>query len=298
MTVLDGPWTAVEGAGPWELGEGLRATADGLVAVDLLAGRLYRLEPTVLVARLPFPLGAVAPVEAADGWNGWIAAAGTGIALLPATGADQDVRWLARPEDGAPTAMRMNDGAADPHGRFWAGSMAYDGTRGAGTLYRVDRDGTVTAAMGGLTIPNGPAFTADGRTMYLADSALGVIYRIPVDPASGALGEREVFARVPDGEPDGMTVDGEGCLWSAVWGAAQVHRYAPSGERLAVLPVPAEQPTSVCLTPEPPYRVVLTTARYGLGDRPEDAADGRVLAAPTSVPGRPAAPFRFTPPGR
>ncbi|GAA2435159.1 SMP-30/gluconolactonase/LRE family protein [Actinomadura vinacea] len=291
MSDVVGPWSVVEGAGPWELGEGLRATGGGFVAVDLLAGRLHRLEPAALALSVPFPLGAVAPVEAADGW---IAAAGTGIALLNGA-AEPEVRWLARPEDGASTAMRMNDGAADPSGRFWAGSMACDGTRGAGSLYRVDHDGTVRAVLGGLTVPNGPAFTADGRTMYLADSAHGLIYRVPVDPVTGDLGEREVFARVPDGSPDGMTVDADGCVWSAVWGASAVHRYAPSGELLAAIPVPAEQPTSVCVSPSPPYRVLVTTAFHGLDDRPPGAADGHVLAAPTSVRGRPADSFRFSP---
>ncbi|XVQ16120.1 SMP-30/gluconolactonase/LRE family protein [Spirillospora sp. CA-255316] len=84
-------------------------------------------------------------------------------------------------------------------------------------------------------------------------------------------------------------------MWSAVWGAAAVHRCAPSGELLQVVPVPAEQPTSVCLTPSLPYRIVVTTALYGLGERPEGAADGRVLAAPVSVGGRPADPFRPAP---
>src|SRR6266851_4809414 len=48
--------------------------------------------------------------------------------------------WLARPEDGKPVKMRMNDACADPAGRFWAVSMAYDFTPEAGSLYRVDRD--------------------------------------------------------------------------------------------------------------------------------------------------------------
>ncbi|GAA2132959.1 SMP-30/gluconolactonase/LRE family protein [Actinomadura napierensis] len=278
-------WTVLENAGPWELGEGLRATADGFVAVDLLAGRLYRLEPTTLLASVPFPLGAVAPIQDSDAW---IAAADTGIALL---NGDGTVDWLARPEDGAPTPMRMNDGTADPSGRFWAGSMAYDGTPGTGSLYRVDHDGTVHTAMDGLNIPNGPVFTPDGRTMYLADSAQGVIYRVPVDPSSGEPGEREVFARVPDGSPDGMAVDTEGCLWSAVWGASAVHRYAPSGDLLTVFPLPASQPTSVCLSPEPPYRVLVTTATHGL--KAPAPADGRVLTTETTVAGYPAAPFRL-----
>lgn len=277
-----GPFAPLPGAGPWELGEGLRAVGGGFVAVDLLAGNLYRLEPPALAASVPFPLGAVAPAG-----DGWIAAAGTGVVLLRERAAPE---WLARPEDGAPTPMRMNDGAADPSGRFWAGSMAYDGTEGAGSLYRADRDGSVHRVMDGLTVPNGPVFTPDGTAMYLADSPRGVIYRVPVDPASGAPGEREVFARVSGGSPDGMAVDAEGCVWSAVWGASAVHRYAPSGELLAVLPVPAVQPTSVCLSPRPPYRVLVTTAAYGLAS--PGPADGRVLAAPASVRGLPTAPYR------
>src|SRR5690606_36873700 len=97
-----------ENAGPWELGEGLRATSRGLVAVDLLAGKLYRLglehdrEPAALLASVPFPLGAVAPIQDSDAW---IAAADTGVAVL---NRDGTVEWLARPEDDAPTRMRMN----------------------------------------------------------------------------------------------------------------------------------------------------------------------------------------------
>lgn len=288
-------WTILENTGPWELGEGLRATSRGFVAVDLLAGRLYRLDPEhrsepTLLASVPFPLGAVAPIRDSDAW---IAAADTGVAVL---NPDGSVDWLARPEDRASTAMRMNDGTTDASGRFWAGSMAYDGTPGAGSLYRVDHDGSVHAAMDDLTIPNGPAFTADGRIMYLADSAAQVIYRVPVDPSSGGLGEREVFARVPDGSPDGMAVDAEGCLWSAVWGASAVHRYAPSGELLASFSLPASQPTSVGLTLAPPHRVLVTTATYGLDTAA--SADGRVLMTPTGVGGHPTVPFRGALPSR
>ena len=115
--------------GGYELAEGGRWVDGRYVYVDILSGRLFELrdntEPAAPreLARLDVPLGAVAPVD--DQPDAWIAA-GTGIALLPADGT---LEWLDRPEDRTPVPSRMNDGVADPAGRFWAGSMAYDGTR-------------------------------------------------------------------------------------------------------------------------------------------------------------------------
>jgi sugar lactone lactonase YvrE len=261
-------WTAWPGE-RFGLGEGLRATGDRLVMTDILTGRLLELvdgAPPRLLAELGEPLGAVAPLAG----GGWIAAAGTGIAVL-----GDSVEWLARLED---DSMRMNDGVADPAGRFWAGSMSYDGTPGAGTLYRVDVDGTVTAAVDDLTVPNGPAFDETGSIMYLADSARGAIYRFEVDAADGSLGARDLFAVVGGGSPDGMTVDADGYLWSAIWGAGEVRRFAPDGSVDEVRTVPAAQPTSVCLTGD---NLIVTTATHGL-DAP-GPFDGAVLRTPLAL---------------
>ncbi|QFZ73009.1 SMP-30/gluconolactonase/LRE family protein [Streptomyces fagopyri] len=271
-----------------ELGEGIRWTGEEVVLVDLLAGRLLRapkdpagpLEP---LARLPFPVGAVAPVAGHPGT--WIAAADTGVCLLAPGGA---TTWLARPEDGAAVRTRMNDAVADPSGRFWAGSMGYDADENAGSLYRVDHDGTVVRVLEGITIANGPAFTADGTVMYLADSARGVIRRHPVDPDTGVLGTAEVFATVDDGSPDGMTVDAEGALWVAVWGTGTVRRHLADGTPDRVLRLPASQPAGVCLEHDVLH---VTTARVGLTDpRPED---GAVFSVRVDVPGPPTPAFRL-----
>jgi sugar lactone lactonase YvrE len=236
-----------------------------------------------VLLELPDPLGAVAPLAG----GGWVAATGTGIALIGAgagAGAAGEVHWLARPEDGAPHRMRMNDGVADPSGRFWAGSMAYDTAEGAGALYRVDVDGSVHRVVGELTVPNGPAFTPDGELMYLADSARGVIYRYPVDPRTGGLGRHTEFATVAGGSPDGMTVDAEGYLWSAIWGAGEIRRFSPTGSVDRVLAIPAGQPTSVCLSGG---RLVATSASVGLVEPAE--SDGAVQHIPVPVRGVPAA---------
>lgn len=90
--------------GAYELAEGGSWFDGRYVYVDILSGRLFELredtEPNPRqLARLDVPLGAVAPV--ADQPGAWIAAAGTGIALLTADGT---LEWLDRPEDRTPSA--------------------------------------------------------------------------------------------------------------------------------------------------------------------------------------------------
>ncbi|MGW0145403.1 SMP-30/gluconolactonase/LRE family protein [Streptomyces sp. NPDC003333] len=273
-----------------ELGEGVRWTGTGVVLVDILAGRLLA-APTDgtaalrTLAELPVPLGAVAPLAGHHG--AWVAAAGTGICLVRADGT---LRWLARPEDGAPVPMRMNDAVADPFGRFWAGSMAYDAHEGAGSLYRLDRDGTVVRVLDGITVPNGPAFTPDGSLMYLADSARGVVRRYPVDPATGDLGTPRPFVTVQDGSPDGMAVDAEGAVWIAVWGTGTVRRHLPDGTLDRTLRLPARQPAGVCLAGDVLH---VTTARVGLDAPGPD--DGALFTVRVDVPGTPTPACRLDP---
>lgn len=280
-SVVTSEWKAIGPA--MELGEGARWIDGRLLQVDLLAGRLHGVHPSSgtveLLTTLDVPLGAVAPVAGHPGRL--IAAAGTGIAVIEA---DLTVRWLAHLVDDAPVPMRMNDAACDPSGRFWAGAMAYDPTPTAGALYRVDPDLSVTRVLGDIAIPNGPAFDAAGQVMYLADSAAGTIHHFNV-AADGELTDRMVFATV-DGEPDGMTVDAESHLWSAIWGAGVIHRYAPSGELVEAITVPAGQPTSIAIGGG---YIVVTSATEGL-DHP-GPYDGRTLVADCAVGGPSTAAF-------
>ena len=282
MSTVPEPWSTDR----FELGEGLRWVGDDLLMVDILAGRLLRLDPgapgpAAELARLDVPLGAVAPVRGRPGR--YVAAAGTGVAPLGA-----GVDWPGRPADGAAPHMRIADGCCDPAGRFWAGSMAYDSTPGAGSLYRVDTDGALTRALDGYTVPNGPAFTPDGTRMYLADSAAGRIDTCEVD-ADGGLHDLRCFAEVAEGAPDGMQVDSAGHLWVAVWGAGRVHRYAPDGTLDRVLELPAAQPTSVCVVGETEPTLFVTSA--GVGLTPPGPYDGAVFAVPVDVPAPPASTF-------
>lgn len=275
------------GGGSCELGEGViwDPRTGGIAWVDILAGRILtaELDGGRLVAsgelRLDVPVGAIAPRAAAEGW---IAAAGDGIALV--TG--DRLEWLARPEAAAGGATRMNDAACDPTGRFWAGSMAYANTPGAGSLYRCDPAGGCERVLDGLTVSNGLGWSPDGGTLYLADSGAGWIDAFACDLATGALsGRRRVadFSAV-DHSGDGLCVDTDGTVWTALWGGGAVLALRPDGELVARIEVGTPQPTTCALEPGDD-RLVITSATYGLDDA--GAHGGELWTATVPARGQP-----------
>lgn len=289
------------------LGEGIRVVAGRIILVDILAGRLLRVpknratssggteaahRPQLTeLARVDVPLGAVVPLAGKVG--AWVAAMGDGLAVL---GPSREVTWLAHLETGRLQTIRMNDAAADPGGRIFAGSMAQDGTPEAGRLWRLDRDGKVSVAMDGISVPNGPAFDRQRRLAYLADSARGLVWRMRIDPASGRLSRPDVFVQLTaqEGSPDGMTVDDDGRLWMALWGAGRVACFDPRGSLVGAVAVPARQPASVALMPKPPGQLWITSARVDL-EQPSDL-DGAVFSVPVGATAPPATAFQLAAP--
>lgn len=116
--------------------------------------------------------------------------------------------------------MRMNDGKHDPAGRFWAGTVADDEAPGAGAVYRLDPDGSVTRYIQGATISNGIDWSLDARTMYFINSATELLDAF--DLAAGRLANRRVAFAVQGGVPDGLSIDAVGNLWVALWGTGEV----------------------------------------------------------------------------
>ena len=285
-----------------ELGEGTRwdGARGELLWVDLLAGVLRTAVPdargrltTTTELQVEAPVGAAAPL--ADG-SGWVLAAGDGFALLSRSG---ELSWLARPEAVRDGATRMNDGACDPSGRFWAGSMAYDAAPGAGSLYRLDADGAVDTVVRDVTISNGLGWSPDGRTLYYADTGAATIDAFSYDPRSGALADRRTLTRSEPGggAADGLTVDAEGFVWAAIWGAGEVRRYSPAGVLDAVVRVPATQVTCCCFGGAGRRTLFISTASIGLSDsqRAYEPDAGRVFAIRTAVSAPAATPFRWRP---
>jgi sugar lactone lactonase YvrE len=273
----------------YAFGEGLRwdAGTASLTWVDLLAGRLHRapladLDAVETLVDLGAPLGAYAPCEA----GGHLLAAGQGLSHLAADGT---VRPLVELE---PPANRMNDAGCDLQGRFWTGTMAFDEAEGAGALHRVDLDGRVVRVLSGVTVGNGPAFSPDGRTLYLDDSGRAVTLAYDLDPDSGELSQERELVRHEVGAGDGLTVDDDGHLWVALFGGSAVHRFDPAGRLVDRVEVPASRVSSCALADG---RLYVTTVSEGL-ERPEAQA-GRLFAADVGVSGPAVRPFRGALPG-
>ncbi|WP_433354034.1 SMP-30/gluconolactonase/LRE family protein [Microtetraspora malaysiensis] len=207
-----------------------------LLWVDILAAEIHYFSPSTgydTVRHAPQHVGAARP--RANG--GLVLNLVDGVGLLEPDGG---FRWLAHL---AREGVRGNDAAVDPQGRLWAGTMRYDQAPGGGRLYRVDPDGTVTTALDSVTISNGIGWSPDGTLMYYADTPTRRVDVFDFSP-DGELSGRRVFTPIDGGSPDGLTVDADGCVWVAVWGSGQVHRYAPDGRLDRVVDVPVDQPTA------------------------------------------------------
>ena len=250
---------AVVGEGPfWHQEEAV------LYWVDITGKLVHRYDPasgqdtTIDVGQA---VGAARPRRS----GGLVLALQDGFAALDtATGR---VEWLAEVEKDDPT-NRMNDGACDSAGRFWAGTMSFTERQGAGSLYRLDVDHRVTLMLGDLTISNGIGWSPDDRIMYYIDSTTGRLDAFDFDAARGTIGNRRMLAEMdlPGAVPDGLTVDAEGYIWVALWGGWCVRRYAPDGRLDRPIELPVSQVSACAFGGADLADLYITSASANLSD--------------------------------
>ena len=174
---------------------------------------------------------------------------------------------IAEIEAGNPDT-RLNDGKVGPDGAFWVGTM--DDRNIArkdpiGSLYRVDAAGNVERKVEEVVVSNGLAFTADGKTMFHADSRGPWIDRWDSAAATGASSGRRRIAgpAAETGRPDGGATDATGAYWSAGVSAARLNRFSADGELLESYPVPVAAPTMPCFGGPGLGRLFVTSLRTG-----------------------------------
>ena len=142
---------------------------------------------------------------------------------------------------------RLNDGKVDRRGRFIAGGMDDKEELPICGLWRLDPDLSATRVEEGIICTNGPCWSPDDRTFYVADTFVDEFWAYDYDIDAGTLSNRRVFAdtRGVAGVPDGSTVDAEGFLWNAELISGDLVRYDPDGNIERKIGMPVGNITSV-----------------------------------------------------
>lgn len=231
--------------------------------VDIEQRQLHACTPdtTYNPASWDFPERIGFAVPATDG--AWVVGLESGFFRFdPSNG---DLSLLYAPERDR-KRNRCNDGKSDPNGCLWAGTLQMDGKRNEAALYRLSRGGS-RRVLDGISISNGLAWDPARGRMYYIDTPTRGVMCFPYDfERSEIAGPHDTISL--DGEsgaPDGMTIDGDGNLWIALWGGGAVLCMDPAtGKVVERIAVPAPNVTS-CAFGGPDFRdLYITTARIGL----------------------------------
>ncbi|NOT76223.1 MAG: SMP-30/gluconolactonase/LRE family protein [Cyclobacteriaceae bacterium] len=231
--------------------------------IDILNGNIHQYSPESKKHET-FPMGQMIGSFSICTNGNFLAALKNGFAFVDRQSGS--IENIIDPESDKP-GNRFNDGKCDPQGRFWAGTLALSEEKGAGSLYTLDRDLTVTKKLSDVTISNGLAWTGDQQTLYYIDTPTSSIFSFSFEKDTGKISDRKVIIKIPtsDGYPDGMSIDAEGMLWIAHWDGWQLSRWNPStGEKLLKINMPVARVTSCTFGGDNFEDLYITTARKEL----------------------------------
>lgn len=268
------------------LGEGPIWIGNALWFVDIKGHRIHRYEPATgeaLNVGAPEQVTFLAPLAIG---GGFVAGLKSGLHKFhPLTGFQK----IAEIEDPA-LDNRTNDATVDAQGRLWFGTMHDGEANKSGSLYRMDAAG-VAKMDKDVCITNGPCVSPDGKTFYHTDTLEKIIWAYDLSE-DGLLSNKRVFVKIALGDdvyPDGSVVDSEGYLWTALWGGFGAIRFAPTGEAVARVELPAPNVTKPCFGGPELKTLYFTTARKGLSDETlaQYPLAGGLFAIQVDVAGQP-----------
>ena len=230
----EGPvWDVEEGRLYWVDGTGRRVGKPSIWRLDPRTGKVEHWS-------LPHDVGAMALRKG----GGAVLALDDGFYFFDFESGKLDLIQLV---DADQPRTRLNDGKCDRRGRFIAGGMDDKEELKICGLWRLDADLRVTKLDGGIICTNGPCWSPDDKTFYVADSFQGEFWAYDYHPEMGTLSNTRVFAsfKGDPGVADGSTVDAEGYLWNAQVIGGDLVRYAPDGSVERRIGMPVKNLTSV-----------------------------------------------------
>ena len=266
---------------------------------DIVGKQVQRLDPSSgRIERWPMPQYVSGVIPSDDGHA--LAMLVDGVYRLDL--ASGETAAFTRPE--TDPRNRSNEVRTDPQGRIWLGTMFNNIGPGGedvpvaadnGSVFCITSDGFAKRMLSGINITNTFCWSPDGTKFYTNDTKLRVIWAFDYDPDGPTLHDRRVFAEgdVAPGNPDGGSMDEEGCLWSARWSGGRLVRFTPEGKVDREIELPAKQPSSCAFGGADRKTLYMTTARQGQDDLPADALDGSLFVAQVDVAGLPMPRFKM-----
>lgn len=276
------------------LGEGACwfAEEQRLYWVDILKCEVHRFDPSTgrdEVRAAPCHVSMVQPTTRGD----LVLATRDGIARMDFDSGKFVL--LCDPEANVP-GNRFNDGKPDPRGRLFAGSIAYDGSDKKAALWRIEPDLSFTKLIDRAGNSNGLGWSPDQATFYWTDTKTGCVFAFDYNATKGDIANRRVAVEVGRslGRPDGLAVDADGFLWTALWAGHGVARWNPAnGEMVAKVECPAANVTCPAFGGPDLDVLYFTTAQKGRDEAepsPEPEA-GNLFASRVGVSGLPGFAF-------
>lgn len=255
--------------------------------VDAIKPTLNRFDPKNGAYQV-WPMPALIGSIGIRAQGGLVAAMGNGFVFINTeTGKLNHVVDILTDQDD----VHLNDGKCGPLGRFWAGTVSHCSGKGYGKLFCLDVNGNVTVQANDIFLSNGLAWSPCRRYFYFTDTLRHCIYRYRFNRDTGILSEKEVLIRLDKkaGHLDGLTVDCDGYLWSAVWDGYKLIRYTPDGRIEREIALPIRRPTSCIFGGKDMKTLFITSASRDVNEpKPlDDSLAGALFALECDVAGIP-----------
>lgn len=187
---------------------------------------------------------------------------------------------------------RSNDSKVSPGGRLLVGTMGRGAERKAGAIHIVEPTGAIRRLVDDITIPNGLAWSPDGKWLHYADSALQTVYRAPWDEETATIGEPAPFLQPAwPSAPDGAAMDSQGTYWVALWDGGKVVGVASDGAIVGEIVLPVSRPTACAFGGEGLKTLFITSA----ADGDSSQLAGALFALDMAVAGAVVPPFDWLP---
>jgi gluconolactonase len=203
------------------------------------------------------------------------------------TGKSRDLfaSWEGKP-------VSMNDLTTDDHGSVYTGTINFDPLSNnkpiPGSLFRVDPPGRAVKLWDGIEVSNGLGLSPDRKHLYHSDSTTQAVWVYDVTHDRGVK-DRRIFAKMPEGWPDGLAVDAQGGVWVAAVRVGEVVHFSKDGTVKKRIKLPASMVTSLVFGGRDMLDLYVVTA-----DNSDDPnRKGTIFRGRADVPGLPVPKANF-----